>query len=236
MTTLVSTFASDFARDGFAIVPGVLSDEALAAIDLALADAGGRRDTVGTRALLAEPWCAALAGSLRDDARIAAALPRDHVAVQCTSFEKSVDRNWLVPIHQDVSIPVAARVEDAALAGWSFKEGTWHVQPPEHVLDRLVAIRVHLDDCTGRDGPLLVVPGSHRAGRVSDEVARAARRTTSLRACPVDRGGAMLMRPLLLHASAKASGTSRRRVLHFLLGPRDLPSGLRWPGLVAAAA
>jgi hypothetical protein len=36
------------------------------------------------------------------------------------------------------------------------------------------------------------------------------------------------MRPLLLHASSKASGSSLRRVLHFLFGPRDLPHGLRW--------
>jgi len=36
------------------------------------------------------------------------------------------------------------------------------------------------------------------------------------------------MRPLLLHASSKGTGTSRRRVLHFLFGPRDLPLGLQW--------
>lgn len=36
------------------------------------------------------------------------------------------------------------------------------------------------------------------------------------------------MRPLLLHASSKATGRSRRRVLHFVYGPAQLPSGLRW--------
>jgi hypothetical protein len=38
----------------------------------------------------------------------------------------------------------------------------------------------------------------------------------------------MLMRPLLLHASSRASGASRRRVLHFVFGPRELPFGLAW--------
>jgi hypothetical protein len=35
---------------------------------------------------------------------------------------------------------------------------------------------------------------------------------------------------LLLHASSKAgaASASRRRVLHFLFGPRELPRGLRW--------
>jgi hypothetical protein len=38
----------------------------------------------------------------------------------------------------------------------------------------------------------------------------------------------MAMRPLLLHASSKATGSSRRRVLHFLFGPPALPFGLEW--------
>src|SRR5581483_5304455 len=43
------------------------------------------------------------------------------------------------------------------------------------------------------------------------------------------RGGAMLMRPLLLHASSKVTVDSTRRVLHFVFGPEHLPVGLRWP-------
>jgi hypothetical protein len=45
----------------------------------------------------------------------------------------------------------------------------------------------------------------------------------------VPRGGAMLMRPLLLHASSKAAADIPRRVLHFVFGPAQLPEGLRWP-------
>lgn len=46
--------------------------------------------------------------------------------------------------------------------------------------------------------------------------------------CPVAQGAGMAMRPLLLHASSKATGSSRRRVLHFLFGPPALPFGLEW--------
>ena len=42
-------------------------------------------------------------------------------------------------------------------------------------------------------------------------------------------GDALVLRPLLLHASSKGNGHSRRRVLHFVFGPRELPCGLRWP-------
>ena len=215
-----------FDVDGFAVLPALLSDAELHRIDAELAGRSG----VGARDLLDEPWCAELAGRLRDDARLAGALARTHVAVQCTSFEKSVERNWLVPVHQDVAIAVAARIDDAALSGWSNKSGTWFVQPPLAVLEQLVAVRLHIDPCGLDDGPLNVVRGSHRDGRLDDKHALALRDARGTVACPVPRGGAMLMRPLLLHASSKSTGASRRRVLHFLFGPPELPCGLAWAG------
>jgi hypothetical protein len=36
------------------------------------------------------------------------------------------------------------------------------------------------------------------------------------------------MRPLALHTSSKATGTGRRRVLHVVFGPPELPFGLQW--------
>ena len=213
-----------FDEDGFAIVPGLLSHEDLAHVDAALAPRAG----AGSRELLREDWCAALARRLHGDARLAAALPRSHRPVQCTAFEKSAACNWLVAVHQDVAIPVSERVEHPGCGGWSNKDGTWFVQPPDDVRALLVAIRVHVDDCGVDDGPLNVVAGSHRAGRLTDDEAIALRDARGTVACPVSRGGAMLMRPLLLHASSKARGSSRRRVLQFLFGPPQLPCGLAW--------
>jgi ectoine hydroxylase-related dioxygenase (phytanoyl-CoA dioxygenase family) len=218
------TLVARLDEEGFAVVPGVLDAEALDEV----ADALARRGAGGARQLLDEAWCVELARRLRSDARLAEAIPPTHVPVQCTAFEKSRDHNWLVPVHQDVAIPVAARVDDAALVGWSNKGGTWFVQPPVDVLAQLVALRVHVDDCGPGDGPLRVVPASHRGGRLDDAAAFALRDARGSVACPVPRGGAMLMRPLLLHASSKATGTSRRRVLHFLFGPPRLPHGLAW--------
>ena len=225
------TMTGSFDDDGFAVASALLSGAELAAIDRAMA----HRCEVGSRDLLDEPWCAALARRLRDDPRIEAVLACTPVAVQCTSFEKSRDRNWLVPVHQDVAIPVAARVEHPELTGWSNKSGTWFVQPPDDVLAQLVALRVHLDDCGTDDGPLNVVAGSHRHGRLDDARALALRDAHGTVACRVSRGGAMLMWPLLLHASSKATGASRRRVLHFLFGPRRLPLGLAWPRMPGAS-
>lgn len=210
--------------DGFAVLPVLLESAEIDRIAVAMA----RRPAAGARELLAEPWCAELARRMQSDHRLAGAIPATHRPVQCTAFEKSVGYNWLVAVHQDVAIPVAARVGDAALRGWSNKGGTWFVQPPAHVLQQLVALRLHLDDCGPDDGPLRVVPASHVEGLLDDAAAIARRDARGTVACPVPRGGAMLMRPLLLHASSKATGASRRRVLHFVFGPPRLPHGLAW--------
>jgi ectoine hydroxylase-related dioxygenase (phytanoyl-CoA dioxygenase family) len=149
-------------------------------------------------------------------------------AVQCTLFAKSEAKNWLVALHQDLSIPVAERVESPLCSGWAEKEGEIFVQPPIMVLDKLVAVRLHLDDCDEQNGALRVVPGSHRHGRLSMNEARKMRDRLGERSVPVPRGGVMVMKPLLLHASSKAMNASPRRVLHFVYGPPALPEGLGW--------
>jgi hypothetical protein len=70
-------------------------------------------------------------------------------------------------------------------------------------------------------------------GRIDAGQASSLKREGPLVSCSVERGGALLMRPLAWHASSKATGTSRRRVLHFVFGPRALPYGLEWERSVA---
>jgi hypothetical protein len=220
----VAAPAASLLRDGFACVDALLAPAecdacaaALAATDVA---------AVGTRNLLSVPWCANLAASLRR--RLPPdLLPPAAVAVQCTVFAKSLARNWVVAWHQDLAIPVRARVAPPGWTCWSQKQGTLFVQPPDHVLRCLVAVRVHLDAVGPDHGPLRVLAGTHHR-RLTD---------TELRAVPVDgaelvlaggRGSAVVMRPLLVHASARTRATAPRRVLHFVFGPRALADGAEW--------
>nr|WP_316643364.1 phytanoyl-CoA dioxygenase family protein [uncultured Roseateles sp.] len=213
-----------FATNGFALAPAVIESNECEAIATLVALSP---DSVGSRCLLPNEWCAQLARRVQNSPVVSELVPPGYVAVQCTFFEKSAERNWLVPVHQDLSIPVAERVADPALGGWSEKEGSLFVQAPIETLEQLMAVRLHLDPCSADDGPLRVVPGSHKLGRISPEAAVAARRNSEV-SCPSERGGVLAMRPLLLHASSKSKGASRRRVLHFLFGPRLLKYGLRW--------
>ena len=218
--------AGAFVTDGFALVPAVLAGVQCEAI--AAHAATTARRSAGTRSLLPQAWCQALASKLRNHPSLAAFIPSGFVATQCTYFEKSQALNWLVAVHQDLSIPVAARIDHPALHGWSEKEGSLFVQAPVELLEQLVAVRLYLDNCTSTDGPLRVVAGSHLHGRIEPDAATLARQTQTEVACTGLRGTALVMRPLLLHASSKATGTSKRRVLHFLFGPRSLPHGLQW--------
>ena len=216
---------SEFQRLGYAMLPAMADAAALSRIDAALTASG---PLVGARQMLQLDWCAALAEVLRGQLVAAGLLPVESVSVQCALFEKSLEHNWLVAPHQDLSIPVRARVANAALTGWSEKDGMLFVQPPVSVLATMLALRLHIDDCSVDDGALKVVPGSHLGGRLQDPDKGRLRAELGEVLCPVDAGGGMAMRPLLLHASSKAVGTSRRRVLHFVFGPARLPDGLAW--------
>lgn len=214
-----------FTSEGFFIVEQVLSASqcAVAASRITLEGPGA-----GSRRLLEQDWCQELAHQVRAHAALAQWIGPDLVAVQCNYFEKSADRNWLVPLHQDLGIPVAAYRDEPGLRGWSHKHGTWFVRPALAVLEQLVAVRVHLDPCGGADGPLRVVPGSHQLGCLDQTALASVRDRLGEVVCPVGQGGVLVMRPLLLHASSKGTGGGQRRVLHFVFGPSALPQGLQW--------
>jgi len=215
-----------FEEKGYVVAPSILGPNEIASIESALSNV--LTSNAGTRNLLELEWCQSLVARVRAEPSIRELLPGSSVAVQCTLFDKTPKRNWLVPLHQDLSIPVSARVAHLELRAWSTKEGQDFVQPPDDLLAELVAVRLHIDECGPDNGPLRVVPGSHREGRLAAPAARLLRDCLGEVACAVGRGGALILKPLLLHASSKASSPNHRRVLHFLFGPASIGYGLRW--------
>ncbi len=208
------------------MVPGVISLAQCDALIRHVAQLGVCG--AGSRNLLALPWCRHLALSIKAHPAIAPLLPTAAVAVQCTLFEKSTEKNWAVASHQDLSIPVRDRIDAPECTGWAFKEGAHYTQPPAAVLSDVVAIRVHLDACPPGTGPLRLTPGSHQSGRLAANDIERLRAQYGEIECAAGRGAALVMRPLLLHASSRITGSGVRRVLHFLFGPPTLPHGLHW--------
>jgi hypothetical protein len=99
------------------------------------------------------------------------------------------------------------------------------------VLAHMLTLRVHLDDCGQNNGPLRVLPGSHRHGFLSSDEVKQWIATTEGVTCIARRGDVLAMRPLLMHASSRADAASHRRVIHLEYAGGPLPGGLRWPEL-----
>jgi ectoine hydroxylase-related dioxygenase (phytanoyl-CoA dioxygenase family) len=148
--------------------------------------------------------------------------------VRALFFDKTPRTNWNVSWHQDLSIPVADRLEAAGFSGWALKEGVWHVQPPPEILERMISVRLHLDDCGSENGPLRVIPGSHTEGRLDREAIARWRQRAPEQEITCRAGDVFLMRPLLLHASSKATRPQHRRVLHIEYAAESLPGELQW--------
>lgn len=176
------------------------------------------------------PSVRALADSPSVRALVEPALGPRCFVVRGLLFDKTPEANWKVAWHQDVSIAVRGRAEVEGFGGWSVKAGVWHVQPPAEILAGMLTVRLHLDECDETNGPLKVIPGSHRRGRLSAKEIQSSRRDHASVTCLVPRGGALLMKPLLLHASSAAHCARHRRVVHLEFAARDLPAGLRWLG------
>jgi ectoine hydroxylase-related dioxygenase (phytanoyl-CoA dioxygenase family) len=133
---------------------------------------------------------------------------------RATLFEKSAAANWLVVWHQDTALPLRQRVEQDGWGPWSTKAGLLYAHAPAWALEQVVALRLNLDDSTLTNGPLRVLPGTHRGGvYTGEQIDRLARRNTPAD-CVARSGGVVAMRPLTVHASSKSRDTQPRRVLH----------------------
>jgi ectoine hydroxylase-related dioxygenase (phytanoyl-CoA dioxygenase family) len=211
-------------QHGFAIVADVLD----ATEQRELAAVLGPISSAGRRGLLALHAVSALARSSRLLGIVRPHLASEPLPVRAIYFNKSPEANWLVSWHQDLTLALRARAELPGFGPWSTKDGIPHVQPPVELLQQMLTIRIHLDDANETNGALRVLPGSHRLGRLSAEQIQALRSEQSDFLCAVTAGDALLMRPLLLHASSRSTSSGHRRVLHIEYAAFTLPSELHW--------
>ncbi|WP_425613362.1 phytanoyl-CoA dioxygenase family protein [Anatilimnocola sp. NA78] len=141
-------------------------------------------------------------------------------------FDKPPGRSWWLPWHKDLTIAV----QDNSLPSQQFTRPTFkanvpHVIAPVELLQSMLTIRLHLDDVTGENGPLRVIPGSHLTGK---EIAAGNVEPITILA---NRGDALAMRPLVSHSSGESSPETKlhRRILHleFAASPQ-LADGYQW--------
>src|SRR6185312_4404459 len=145
-------------ENGFAVVPQCLDEQTVENLCRSLG-----HDRHAQRNLLNVPTVRDLAASPPVKQIVATVLGREGFAVRGILFNKTPNSNWKVVWHQDRTIAVRERKESPHFGPWTVKADVPHVQPPATVMARMLAIRLHLDESHERNGPLRVVPGSHKA-------------------------------------------------------------------------
>lgn len=223
------SFADEVQGDGFAIVEDVLDLTSISRLATLLESvAETAKGQGGVRNLLDLVEMRELAYSTPMIGLVTPILGDGAFAVRGILFEKKDGANWKVPWHQDVTIAVKNRAEVENYGPWSVKQDVLHVQPPSAVLEKMVSVRLHLDDCPLSNGALRVIPGSHTQGKLSQEAIAEFAKNEKPIACEVRRGGALLMRPLTIHASSAAETPQHRRVIHFDYANIALAGELQW--------
>lgn len=157
-------------------------------------------------------------------------LGRDAGVVRGLFFDKPPGRGWALPWHKDYNVAVRAHGKLGRFTKPTTKARVPHVEAPADLLGRMLTARIHLDDMTDENGPLRVIPGSHRSYRTGGE-------------CPSSpvvlrcrAGDVLLMRPLLTHASSHCdpATTRHRRVIHLECAPSPvLPDRYEWHDFVS---
>lgn len=240
----VALLRHEIDRHGYAVLPGVFPpdevDEIVRALtsllDAPAGDGAALRSQAGSvygaRNVLAL-WPATATVWRRPpltDA-LAAVLGPGFGLVRALYFDKPPGQTWALPWHKDLTVAVRDnRRPSRCFTKPTTKAGVPHAEAPRELLEAMLTARVHLDDVTEENGPLKVVPGSHRTGkepRLGD---------VPPESVLVRRGDVLLIRPLVAHSSGRSHpGTQRhRRILHleFAAAP-ELPDGYEWHDFIA---
>lgn len=222
-------------RDGYLILPGVFGQQETALLLHAVSTIDGRSGVRSRGGVYAVRNLLDLSSAIKELASSAKVhsivqenLARDAFPVGATLFDKTAGANWLVPWHQDLTICVARRTHVPGYGPWTLKAGVCHVQPPVPILESMLSVRIHLDDCSEGNGALRVLPGTHIFGRLASEQITEQRRSMASVFCAVNAGDVVLMKPLLLHASSPSSRATHRRVVHIDYACSQLAGGLEW--------
>ena len=146
--------------------------------------------------------------------------------VKSIYFDKPETSNWYVAYHQDLTISVDKKIELPGFGPWTVKQNQFAVQPPLDILKNIYTIRIHLDDTDEHNGALKVVPNSHTKNIYRPETIDWSVETEM--SCAVNKGGIMIMKPLLLHNSGRTTNNKKRRVIHIEFTDQELPAVLNW--------
>ncbi|WP_316783136.1 phytanoyl-CoA dioxygenase family protein [Pedobacter frigiditerrae] len=225
---------NQISTQGFSIIPNIYNDDEIEQILKAINQVDTSKDTFrksadlfAIRQFLKEvPAVHDLIFNEKLKAIIQSTFGDNYFVVKSIYFDKPEQSNWFVAYHQDLTISVDKKVELENFGPWTVKQNQFAVQPPIEILHDNFTIRIHLDDTDENNGALKIIPKSHLKG-----IYRAATIDWTIERetiCKVEKGGIMIMKPLLLHSSSKTTNNNKRRVIHIEFSNIELPNELHW--------
>ena len=214
MSTLSAGTKQRIDPDGFAVIARVLGYREMHTLKGDMDETPLHRSRAGARHMLGNASVAALASDPRLLEIARKVLGAEARPFRATLFDKSPTSNWLVVWHQDTALPLLERHEVLGWGPWSVKEGVIYAHAPATALQQILALRVHLDESSDRNGPLRVLPGTHLMGVLTYDAIEQLTSQIAAVDCLVAAGGVVAMRPLIVHASSKSLIETPRRVLH----------------------
>jgi len=201
-------------QNGYGIIPDIVNElEARSLLD-ELAGAELPRSRAGIRHVMGNPGVSRIAHQENILATVRSILGERAIPFRATLFDKSPASNWLIMWHQDTALPMMDKNESEGWGPWSVKDSVTYAHAPAKALEKVLAVRLHLDDSNLQNGPLRILPGTHNSGVLTDEQIHKLSESVQAVECPVPLGGAILMRPLVVHASSKSTSDEPRRVIH----------------------
>ena len=159
--------------------------------------------------------------------RVVSMIDQEAFLVKAMYFDKPATHNWYVTWHQDIPINVKEKIETPGYHGWTNRDGVVSVSPPDAINQNRFAVRIHLDDADRNNGALKILSGSHKKTLKNEEIQLISQNSVASH-CEVYAGGVHLLKPLLLHASAKSVNQKPRRVIHLEFASMELAGELEW--------
>jgi ectoine hydroxylase-related dioxygenase (phytanoyl-CoA dioxygenase family) len=232
--TVTEKHKIEIAENGFTIVDNIYSEQEINQILLAIDKADNDKETFrksadlfAIRQFLKEiPSTTNLIFNDKLRNVVKQLLGNNFFVVKSIYFDKPETSNWYVSYHQDLTISVDKKIEIENFGPWTTKQNQFAVQPPIEILENIFTIRIHLDDTDENNGALRVIPKSHLKKIYRPETIDWTTETETT--CNIEKGGIMIMKPLILHSSSKTTNNKKRRVIHIEFSNQELPEELKW--------
>lgn len=230
----LQTYKNELTDNGFAVINNIFSEEEIKNISEVILNIDTSKDTFrksedlfAIRQFLKEiPEVKDLIFNENLRTIIREIFGENYFVIKSIYFDKPEKSNWYVAYHQDLTISVDKKLQLENFGPWTTKQNQFAVQPPLYILENIYTIRIHLDDTDENNGALKVIPKSHAKGIYRPETIDWTLETETM--CSIEKGGIMLMKPLVLHGSNRTTNGKKRRVIHIEFSDRELPEQLQW--------